>query len=43
MIKDVREMNMENILGFVFIKDIFEEMYKKEIDDEDVHFKSEAI
>lgn len=30
------------VLGFVFLKDIFEEMIKSEINDNDVHFDSSA-
>ncbi len=30
----------KNILGFVFLKDIFEEMIKCEIHDNDIHYHS---
>ena len=38
----VNEKDMSSILGLVFLKDIFEELIKREIDDEDLHYDSKV-
>ena len=38
----VGEKDLSGILGLVFLKDIFEELIKREIDDEDLHYDSRA-
>ena len=36
------EISQNKIIGFVFLKDIFEEMIQKEILDQDYHYDSTA-
>ena len=38
----VGEKDLSGIIGLVFLKDIFEELIKREIDDEDLHYDSKA-